>query len=158
MDSDTRDGCLGLSMVAIAWVFGVLVVIVLSIGAWFFKVETSGIKGKGDQQVQVNSATNRSNWYHDFFQIKTGYESALKNITTAKEALAGFDKANKGASDPFGQLPAQRQQLVDDLSGARKLCQDDATEYNNKSGETTIGAQFKDSGLPSTLDVDVCSQ
>lgn len=142
-----------------------LTAIVLVVGGigytiyWVFfsaSVELSAAKGKGDQVKQVNSGQNRSDWEAKFAQLKEAYDSEVKQIPGAKQAVVDWDKANGQKSDPFGTLAEQRQGLVTDLNGLRQQCHTNAQAFNTDSQRTSMGAQFKGKDMPDTLDDSAC--
>lgn len=139
-----------------------LVVIGIGYGIyWVFfsaDVATSGVRGAGEQTKQVNSAHNREDWENKFADLKKAYDSQVKQIPGAKQALADWDKANGQKGDPFGTLAEQRQSLVTDLSGLRAMCHTNAQAFNTDSQRTNVGAQFKGKGMPDTLDDSACDQ
>lgn len=126
----------------------------------FFSVDvaTSGIRGAGEQTKQVNSAQNRADWENHFAQLKTSYEAQVKQIPGAEQAIKDWDAANGQKPDPFGTLAEQRQSLVIDLKGLRDLCHTNAQTFNTDSERTKVGAQFKGSNMPDTLNDSACNR
>jgi hypothetical protein len=141
----------GLSATGIV-VGGVALAGVIAAGWWAVDVATSDVHGRGDQVRHANSGTNRSEWYIHFYDLKTAYEGDVNAVQVAKEAVAQFNKDN----GPTGGDSQQRTNLETNLIGARQLCANVAYAYNNDSLKTRVGAQFKDSGLPETLDPNAC--
>ncbi len=122
-------------------------------------VATSGVHGRGEQIKQVNSATNRTAWYHHFFDLKTAYDSEVQAVQLAKKQLDDFNKATPpGTPDPSGQLAQTRAEDQTNLTGAQQQCVTSANAYNNDTQKTLVGAQFKAAGLPDTLDPNACKE
>lgn len=140
----------------------VAVIALLAAGGWAiwaFGVASSGVHGRGEQVKQVNSATNRTQWYHHFFDLKTAYDSQVQAVQIAKKQLDQFNKDNPpGGADPVGQIAQTRSQDETNLTGAQQQCINSATAYNNDSLKTLVGAQFKSAGLPDSLDVNACKE
>lgn len=99
------------------WRLGVVLGIVfllcagLSIGTWYFKVHTSGIKGAGDAKVEVNSAGNRLRAQTLYTKLYEGIEAQDKKINNmSKNASSEFDRTN--------------------ITGAINVCLESVAEYN----------------------------
>lgn len=135
----------------------VVAIVALAAGIWWFGVATSGVHGRGEQKKQVNNSVNRTQWYTHFFDLKTAYDSQVQAARLAQRMLDDFNKDNPpGSPDPLGQNAQTRAQYRTDLTGARQQCVTTANTYNNDSLKTRVGAQFKASGLPESLDPKAC--
>lgn len=149
-----KDGATG-----VAIVIGSIVGIgAIGAGIWAVDVATSNVHGRGNQIKQVNSNVNRTQWYIHFYDQKTAYESQVAAVKLAKENLAQFNKDNPpGTPDPTNAISQTRAEDETNLTGAKQQCVSTATAYNNDTLKTRVGAQFKDSGLPETLDATACN-
>jgi hypothetical protein len=156
--SSVRTGLKGMSTGCLFLITGVVGLIILVAGVWYFGVATSGIKGAGDQKKQVNSARNRTDEYNHFFDEKADFDSQVKAAKLARQALAEFEKTYKPGQtpDPTGQLAETDANDHTDVTGAEQECTDTANAYNNDSQKTLTGASFKASGLPASLDPNKC--
>jgi hypothetical protein len=157
MSSSTRTGCAGIAAGWVALCVVLAGVIAIACGVWYFGVATSGVHGRGEQTKQVNGATNRTQWYSHFFDLKTAYDGQVEAVKLARQQLATFNHDNPpGTPDPIGQIGQTRAQDQTNVTGAQQQCVNSAAAYNNDSLKTLVGAQFKDAGLPDSLDPKNC--
>lgn len=106
------------------WRLGVVFLVILGIsaaigvGAWVFKVATSDVKGKGDAQVQVNSAANRLQAQTRYTELYEGIQAADKKINGMQaNARSEFDRTN--------------------VQGAINVCLESVAEYNRMATDVT---------------------
>lgn len=135
MKQETKEG-----VAATVVVVGVAVLIVLiALGGWAFKVAFSDTKGKGDATVIKNSAENRIAKQEEFEDLYAEYEATLAKITTLSEAAEAdptqFNKTN--------------------LTGAKTYCASVVADYNALSRKYTA-SQFRAIDLPASLDAGTC--
>lgn len=138
-------------LAALAVIFGAVGLI------WTFSTASAPIRGKAAQYRQVNSAENRTYWYEKFYKISSAYDGEKRNIFTDVTSLNACYASIKGKPDPFGTLSQQCNDWVTDLTGSEQACSGDVADYNTSSNETLIGAQFKDTALPASLDASACT-
>lgn len=106
------------------WRLGVVFLIVLGlsavlgIGAWVFRVATSETKGKGDAQIQVNSAANRLQAQTRYTELYEGIQAADKKINGMQaNARSEFDRTN--------------------VQGAINVCLENVAAYNRMATDVT---------------------
>jgi hypothetical protein len=131
------------------WTLGILALVLICGGiVWAASVGTSDVKGRGDVHKANNSAINRIQQQANFVQTKADYEGALAKIKVARSSLAAANKANDK------KAISQRQV---ELDGLVQNCIDTAQQYNADSGKITA-KDWKDSGMPETLDPSKCNE
>ena len=122
---------------AVVWIaIAVVLVGVLAIAIWGFKVATSDIKGQGDAQRQKNAATNR-------IAAQERFESLHAEILAADQRigiLAGAVKADPSYTNKTN------------LTGAQTYCLSVVADYNAEARKFTA-AQFRAADLPASIDI-----
>lgn len=115
---------------------GIALVFALIIGVWVFRVQTAEIKGKGDAQIQIQSAGSRIQAYNHFFNLCAAVKTSEDSIDVQSALLktAGSDYEKNRIGIVIGGLQSKRAS--------------DINQYNaDASKDYTIG-QFQDSDLP----------
>lgn len=138
----------------IFWVWGSLAfaaLVIIPLAVWGFQVVTAGAKGRGDQIIQVNNATNRTEQYNHFFDLKATYDTQVIAVQNNKAALAADDP---NATDI--QSVQDRDADKKNVTGAETICAGTANQYNEDSAKVVTGAQFKSFDLPDNLDPGAC--
>jgi hypothetical protein len=139
--------------------YGILAIVVIGVLGWLvwgLTVATSDIKGRGDQQIQINSATNRTFQYEHFLQLDGTIRTQAQQADAARAALARFEKQHPDASQDSistGQLRAQMEQ---DATGAEQICRANVNQYNNEA-ESSLRQKFVDARLPIAFPSAVCT-
>ncbi len=135
-DSDNPSTVVrGASWRAGVWIGVVLLVVALiSIGVWGFKVATSDVKGQGDAIVQKNSANNRIAAQERFEDLYAEITQTDAKIGPAKQAF----KANPTAVNQTN------------LTGLVNYCLDVVGDYNAEARKYT-SADFRAVDLPSQI-------
>jgi len=139
--------------------YGVLAIVVFGLLGWLvwgMTVATSDIKGRGDQQIQINSATNRTFQYEHFLQLDGTIRTRAQQADAARAAQARFEKVHPDATqDSFttGQLRAQMEQ---DAAGAEQICRSTVNTYNNEA-QSVLRQKFVDNRLPVAFPSAVCT-
>lgn len=113
----------------------VLVVAIIGIGVWGFRVATSDVKGEGDATIQKNSAPNRVQARQEFQNIYEDIQGADQRIDVMAEAYA----ASKTTVNQTN------------LTGAKTYCISRVREYNALS-KKYLSADFRPEGLPAAID------
>lgn len=139
----------------IVWfsILAVFLCIAIPLGVWGLRVAFAGVNGRGNQIIQVNNATNRTEQYNHFFDLKKDYDSQIAAIAINGKALAAIPS---GSTDP--QSVQDRSADEQNVTGARTVCTNTANTYNEDSLKTTTGAQFKSWNLPDQLDASACQE
>lgn len=125
--------------------FGWTVVIVAAIlliaggasaAVWGFKVGTAEIKGKGDAQIQIQSAPHRIAAYNHFFDLCAGVRADEVSLDAQHEQL-------EATIDAFQRTRVQTN--ITGLTGHRASL---IEEYNANARKDYTEGQFRDSDLP----------
>lgn len=121
----------------LVWVLVIIVVVALvGIAGWAFKVATSDVKGRGDAQVIKNSAVNR-------IGQQEGFEDRYAEVKSADEKIDVLAEAAK--KDPKDIIASTN------LTGAKSYCIQVSAEYNAQARKFTA-AQFRAEDLPYEID------
>lgn len=120
---------------------GILVLILIVVGIFAATVGLSGIVGKGKGHITKNDSTNRIDQNSQFFDLKADYDATVAKVEIYKKAAAA------NPSDQQAQI---------DLTGVESHCLTVANDYKAQSGKY-ISKDFKDAGLPDSLDPAACS-
>jgi len=138
--------------------YGLLAVVVIGALSWLvwgMTVATSDIKGRGDQQIQINSATNRTFQYEHFLQLDGDIRSQAQAADTARKALATFEARHAAGSGNYADSQLEGQ-MMQDATGAEQICRNSVNTYNNES-QSVLRQKFVDSRLPVSFPSTVCS-
>jgi hypothetical protein len=139
---------IGLLVIAVCAVLGWVV--------WGMTVATSDIKGRGDQQIQNNSAVNRTFQYEHFLQLDGTIRSQAQIADAARAKVAHFEKTHPNAADDSFNVGQERSQIDQDATGAEQICQTNVAQYNNEA-QSFLRAKFVDSRLPASFPSTVCT-
>lgn len=115
---------------------GVLLLALLTVGAWGVKVATSGIRGEGDAVIQRNSAENWTTAQARFEGLYAEIIATDQKVQIAKEAL----DAN----------PDDRT-ATDNYYGTRTVCLSIVADYNAEA-RSFLAANFRAADLPDQID------
>lgn len=132
---DHERGEIGPVLAGILLILGVVVLIA---GGFALKVALSGPVGQGNAHIEKNNSTNRISQNSQFFDLKTDYDATVNKIPVYKEQAASGDPAAKV-----------------NLTGLESHCLDIVGQYEAASGKY-ISKDFKDAGLPESLDASAC--
>lgn len=135
-DSDNPSTVVrGASWRAGVWIGVVLLVVALvSVGVWGFKVATSDVKGQGDAVVQKNSANNR-------IAAQERFEDLYADIKATDAKIAPARKAVKVNPTTVNQT---------NLTGLINYCLDVVGDYNAEARKYT-SADFRAIDLPAEI-------
>lgn len=123
---------------ALIWIgVFVAVIAVISVGTWYFRVATAGVKGAGDTVRQNQDVNNRVAQQRVFVNLYEGVQAKDDKIQLL---------ADKVARDAGGT--AQQ-----DLDGTQQICIDQVADYNAKVQET-LAADWLPETLPSRIGDD----
>lgn len=129
-DRESRRG----GVRAIIWIVAVMLVVALiSIATWWFRVATSDVKGRGDATVAKNSAANR-------IKAQEAYVSAMNEVKRADRNLDTLAAAAKDSA-------AAKTRYV----GAISYCQSAVADYD-KLYDSYRSADFLPAGYPVKVD------
>jgi hypothetical protein len=125
---------------------------------WGVTVVVSGIKGQGDSVIKKNSADNFISAQATFERDNETYKTFLAQIKDAKQQLDAFKQEHGTAPNgtPYDPTLDQENNLQTALTGLKQQCQNTVTDYNTKS-RSYLSEDFKDNGLPESLDPTLCS-
>lgn len=116
----------------------VVLALLLSVGGFLLKVALSGPIGRGNAHIEKESSTNRIGQNSVFFDLKTDYDATVGKVPVyAEQAKTG---------DPVAKV---------NFSGLQSHCLDVVGQYAAQSGKY-ISKDFKDAGLPESLDPSAC--
>lgn len=118
----------------------VIVVALISIAGWGFRVLTSGVKGAGDATIQKNSGTNQIVQDARFQQLFESYNGSIAKIGIAAAAVEA------SPNDKTAKV---------NLTGAQQYCVDIVNQYNALAS-SFIAEDFRGTNLPSTLNQTTC--
>jgi hypothetical protein len=121
------------STVIILWVVGIVAAI--AIGTWFFRVQSSGVKGEGDSTIQKNSAPNR-------VAARQEYQNIFEDIQGADERIDVMAAAYK--ADPTSVN-------LTNLTGSKTYCISRVRDYNALA-KKYLSADFRPESLPTEID------
>jgi hypothetical protein len=135
--NDNRDLAWGTSWGASWVVLAFLLIAMLGIASWGFRVLTAETKGKGDARIAVESGTNRLG-QQEFF------ERTYQDIEQQKGVIAQAQRSlDSGALDP---RTAQT-----NLDGAIQRCLSLVGDYNAQA-RSQRAEQFRAADLPASID------
>lgn len=119
-------------------VLALVALVVLIGGGFLLKVALSGPVGRGNAHITKNDSTNRIGQNSVFFDLKTDYDQTVNKIPIyAAQAKTGNPQAQTN------------------LTGLQSHCLDVVGQYEAASGKY-ISKDFKDAGLPESLDAEAC--
>lgn len=127
-----------------------LVVVLISAGAWGIKVAISGIKGAGDTERRVNEVDNRIGSQEHFEQLYADIQTYDAQLDTAK---ANWDAAAHEPSDP-GQAVQEADRLRSVYTGIQNLCINARNTYDADARKVSK-ARFRAADLPDQIDPTV---
>lgn len=137
----------------------VLIGVIVMAALWGFGVVTAPWVGKGDAYQQKNSAQNWVSAQKEFHQDQNDVTSDQANIAAAKKSLSDWQKANPAPSnDPiaYTQWSQQETNYQTAIVGPQQACRNSVQDYNTAS-ESYLTEDWKDAGLPTTLDTSLCN-
>ena len=119
--------------------FSLFIVVGIPLLVWTTRVETAGIKGRGDLEMTVQAAPNRWAQYNHFFSLCVSVQNAETTID------------NETARLETETIPQERSHINANISAAHTTRANGINTYNADAQK--YGAeQFKDSDLPEKLD------
>ena len=126
-------------------VFGYLVLVFIlifasTVGVWLIRVQFSDEIGRGNAEIQINSAENRISQYEYFFDLCQSVQTAEDTIDTYANLAENTE--NSDLQDKYEQVVAQNQ--VVRQSGINK--------YNSEATQRYTSQRFLASNLPWQLD------
>lgn len=131
-----RGGLFGLG-----WLLTIIVLVaLLGIAGWGFKVLTSDIKGQGDATITKNSGANRIVQDARFQQLNESYQGSLAKIKIAQAAVEASPNDKTATTN---------------LAGTQNYCVDVVNQYNALA-KSFIAEDFLGTNLPSKLDQATC--
>lgn len=117
----------GIGLLTLLLIFG------LTIGVWAFRVATADTKGRGDQEIAINSATNRTG-------AQERFEDLYQEVLSADRRIDVMAATNDG-----GQVAQTN------LAGAIAYCIDVVADYNAQARKVSQ-AEFRAYDLPAQID------
>lgn len=121
------------------WLVGTFIVILvglLSVGIWYFNVETSDVRGAGNAEIAKNEAGNRIRAQEGFEKYYQGIVSADASINITADALKADPESLK---------------MQTELRGQKQACVKLVGEYNAKA-RSFSQADFRAADLPFEID------
>jgi hypothetical protein len=126
---------LGFSIgIRVALIF--LVVAIIGLMVWGFRVVTSPVKGEGDATIQKNSAANRIAARQEYQNIYEDIQGSDQRIDVYAETYAA-DKSSVNLTN---------------LTGAKTYCLSRVRDYNALS-KKYLSADFRPETLPAQIDM-----
>jgi|SRR6478609_2501924 len=119
--------------------WAVLCIFALCVGVWYFQVRTSDIKGRGDAEIQINSADNRIATYNHFFDL----------CVSVKDAEVGIDSTTQQLQTTSD--PRTKDRLNTNLTALQVTRAQGINQYNSDSLKGYTDARFKAMNLPYQL-------
>ena len=133
----------------------VAVVIIGPVTIWGFRIATSDAKGKGNVEIERNSAENRIRSQAYFEQSFEDVQKFDTQIGDAQRAYDNFvaDNPKPSAEDLvaaqiYGQQLNSRQVT---LTGLQQQCQNTVANYDAEARKT-LAAEWRSPGLPYKID------
>lgn len=129
-----KDGIKGTALV-----IGIFLLIALvSVGAWVFRVVTADIKGEGDAIIKQQSAENWTKEQAAFEDLYAEIVATDRKITSAAEAkaLATNDSDMRTATDTY--------------IGTKNVCLSFVADYNAKA-RSFLAEEFRAADLPAQI-------
>lgn len=146
------------SNVALAWIGGIVAIIVLIIVCAALGVFSAGVQAEVDKAANSSRETsilfqpgNSIGTYEEFYQKCNSVKQDGEKIAAAEIDLKAREAAYDPKSDSFGDGRKEISTLRSQILGMKNLRAEKAGEYNAKSSQTT-SAQFKAADLPHTLE------
>ena len=131
------------------------VVIIAPVAIWGIRVATSDAKGKGNVEIERNSAENRVRAQAFFEQSYADIMKFDVQIGDAQKALADFIATNpKPTADDLVAAQIYTQQLNSrqtTLTGLQQQCQSTVAGYNAEARKT-LAAEWRSRELPYQID------
>ena len=131
------------------------VVIIAPVTIWGVSVATSDAKGKGNVEIERNSAENRVRAQAFFEQSFEDIKKFDLQIGDAQKAYNDFVTNNpKPSADDLVAAQIYSQQLNSrqvTLTGLQQQCQNTAASYNAEARKT-LAAEWRSPGLPYKID------
>jgi hypothetical protein len=136
-----------------------LIVVVLLAALWGTGVLTAPWKGKGDAYVKQQSADNWVAAQRTFHQQNNDFTADLGKIKGARQELSQFEGGAKPDPNSISGFQWQQQDtnLRTTLTGLTQNCQQLAADYDTNA-QSYLTKEFRDAGLPDTLDAAACSK
>ncbi len=152
---DPKEFTRGATIFGMKWYLAILLFfVVIGIGAWVFQVATASIKGRGEAQIQIESATNRMQaqaQYHERLNAVKGLDA---KIGVAEASLADYRRLNEGkADDAIGSHAKEDARLASVVSGITFECLDAVAQYNANAQKINL-ERFRDSELPEKIETE----
>jgi hypothetical protein len=133
----------------------VAVVIIAPIAIWGIRVATSDAKGKGNVEIERNSAENRVRAQAFFEQSFEDVKKFDVQIADAQKAYDNFIATNpKPTADDVVAAQIYTQQLSGrqtTLTGLQQQCQSTVADYNAEARKT-LAAEWRSKELPYQID------
>jgi hypothetical protein len=133
----------------------VAVVIIAPVTIWGFRIATSDAKGKGDVELERNSAENRIRSQAFFEQSFQDIKKFDTQIGDAQKAYDDFVANNPKptaedlvAAQIYGQQINSRQVT---LTGLQQQCQNTVADYNAEARKT-LASKWRSDELPYQID------
>lgn len=139
--------------VAVIVCTGMLVTVVL----WGTGVWAAPWKGKGDAYQQKYSSSNWVSAQQGFHQKYNDVQGFRVKLQAARADLADFDAKhpNVGNGTPYDPLLNTRTNLQTTVTGLSQQCQTTVQDYNTDA-QSYLTEEFRDAGLPATLEPTTC--
>ena len=125
----------------------IVLAIVIPLLSWGWSVLTAPVVGKGEQWKQIHDATNITFQYEHFFTLDADIRSQLRNLESARQEAAAFDKQYAPSATESFTISEQRGQKQANVTGLRQILQQNIATYNNDA-RTYTKARFLDAKLP----------
>lgn len=133
----------------------VAVVIIAPVAIWGVRVATSDAKGKGNVEIERNSAENRVRAQAFFEQAYQDIKKFDVQVADAQKAYDNFIATNpKPTADDVVAAQIYTQQLNSSqvtLTGLQQQCQNTVADYNAEARKT-LAAEWRSKELPYQID------
>lgn len=136
---DKESGEVSVALIVISSILGIIAVVAI---VWGLTVALAGPAGRTGGYLKQQSTDNRLFANGQFFDLKTDYDATVRKIPQYSA-----DVHDKGATQ------IQRT----NLDGIIAHCLDDVSRYEAASGKY-LSKDFKDAGLPVSLDPTACKE
>jgi hypothetical protein len=120
----------------------IVLVLVLGLGTWAFRVATAELKGRGDAHIEINSGANRIAQYEHFFDLCVSVQNAETGLDAENARL-------KETTDPHMKGIIQT-----NISGLIMTRQHGINTYNADATKNYTSGQFLASNLPYQLSTE----
>lgn len=135
-----KDYFKGLGAVTTTIIVVAVLCFVLTGGVWLLRVEFADEIGKGNAQIELQSAPNRISAYNQFFDACASIQALEISIDTQSALL------------PLATNEYDKSRILTNLAGIQGQRASAIAQYNaNAAKDWTVG-QFRDSDLPYHLD------